>query len=56
LQGAWQAYLLSQQDPATLAWHGATLLTNGNSSQGRALLQQAITLGYPLAGELNTLL
>lgn len=52
----WQHYLLQQRDPATLAWHGAKLVTNGDAPQGYHLLDEAITLGYSEGVALKTAL
>lgn len=48
----WQFYLLQQGDPQAMAWHGARLILDGETSEGQALLQQAVEAGYRQATEL----
>ncbi len=48
----WQFYLLQQQDPMASAWHGARLVLDGETKEGKALLQQSQAAGYKPAAEL----
>lgn len=52
----WQQYLLQQQDPATLTWQGASLVTTGKPTEGYRLLDQAIATGYASAVSLKAAL
>lgn len=49
----WQQYLLSQEDPAVLAWSGAQQILAGQSEQGKQMLERAIALDYSLATALK---
>ncbi|GHG75890.1 hypothetical protein GCM10010919_30540 [Alishewanella longhuensis] len=48
----WQFYLLQQQDPMAMAWHGARLILDGERTEGVTLLEQAKTAGYKPAADL----
>lgn len=48
----WQFYLLQQQDPMASAWHGARLVLDGETAEGKALLEQARAADYKPAAEL----
>lgn len=52
----WQFYLLQQQDPMAMAWHGARLILDGERTDGITLLEQAKTAGYKPAVDLIAVL
>lgn len=48
----WQFYLLQQNDPVATTWHGARLWLDGDSMEGKVLLEKAIEQGYDEAKQL----